>query len=68
MDGEVSIDGDAKGDSMEASVNGRRRCTVKRRPSLPGCNLETLINAKEQRFKELGFVKELDWCRMGCLI
>ena len=25
MDGEVSIDGDAKGDAMEASVNGRHR-------------------------------------------
>ena len=48
MDGEVSIDCDAEGDSMEASMNGRRQRTVKRRPSLPGCNLETLINAEEQ--------------------
>ena len=57
MDGEVSIDSDAKGDSTEASVNGRRRHAVKRRLSLPVCNLETLINAEEQRFKELAFVR-----------
>ena len=34
--------------------------TVKRRLSLPWCDLETLINTEEQQFKELAFVKELN--------
>ena len=48
MDGEVFIDGDAEGVTMEMSMNGRRRRSVKRRLSLPSCNLETQINTEEQ--------------------
>ena len=36
MDGEVSIDGDAEGDAMEASMNGRhRQCSQKTTFSTP---------------------------------
>ena len=47
-------DRDAEGDAME-DIEG----VVQRQPSLPGCDvdLETLINAEEQRFKELTFIK-----------
>ena len=47
----------AEGDAMEASVNGDDNGTVKIRLSLPRCDLETLINAEKQRFKELVFVR-----------
>ena len=47
----------AEGDAMEASVNGRRRWRCQNILSLPRCDLETLINAEKQRFKELVFVR-----------
>ena len=58
MDGEISMDVDAM-DDVEGAVERDFQDSqlVPCRLSLPECDLETLINTEEQRFKELAFVR-----------
>ena len=54
MVSEICTDDDAEGDTMEASVNGRRR---RRCQNTTFSTQVQLINTEKQRFKEMIFVR-----------